>query len=279
MKIDRKEWFGIGGAVLVAIASIVLFFGTFLMYFLLVIALIISILPFVLSLISVQGKHKEKEEKFLSFTRDLVEMVKSGAPVSRSIINLQKRDYGALSPHVVKLGNQLNLGITLHDALETFAKDTGSKIISRAVGLISEAERAGGRVETILEAVSKSIDQIEILKKERKAAVSNLVTQGYIIFIVFIIIMLVLEFRILPMVSDLGTSEGLNVGVGTGIQVGQEDFSMPLFVMLLVQSFFAGLVIGKISEGSVKSGIKHSFILIAITLLVTTGARAFFGTP
>jgi len=55
------------------------------------------------------------------------------------------------------------------------------------------------------------------------------------------------------------------------------SFSMPLFIMLLIQSFFAGLVIGKISEGSVKKGIKHSFILLAITLLITTGARALFG--
>ena len=32
----------------------------------------------------------------------------------------------------------------------------------------------------------------------------------------------------------------------------------------------------KISEGKVKAGLKHSFILIAISVVISTGARAFF---
>jgi flagellar protein FlaJ len=190
---------------------------------------------------------------------------------------LRNRDYGALSPHVQKLANQLALGITLNESLNNFAAETNSKVIARAVGLISEAERAGGKIETILESVARSVNQIEDLKKERKASVSNLVTQGYIIFMVFIIIMLVLEFKILPLVSNLATPEGSsNLTVQTK-NIDPAEFAMPLLVMLLVQSLFAGLVIGKISEGSIKDGIKHSFILLAITLLVTTGARAYFG--
>jgi len=205
-----------------------------------------------------------------------VESVKSGTPISRGIINLKSRNYGALTSHVKKLASQLSLGITLTQALNTFAKDVNNKVISRAVGLISEAERAGGKIETILSSVAKSVSQIEVLRKERKASVSNLVTQGYMIFIIFIIIMLVLEFKILPLVTDLGGGEGVSLG-GTQVKsIDPEEFSKPLFYMLLVQSFFAGLVIGKISEGSIKNGIKHSFILLAMTLLITSGAKAFF---
>ena len=111
------------------------------------------------------------------------------------------------------------------------------------------------------------------MKKERQASVSNLVTQGYMIFFVFIIIMLVMEFKILPLVSDLDSGEGLSLEVK---KFDADDFSFPLFMMLLVQSFFAGLVIGKISEGSLKAGVRHSFVLLTTTLLVTTGARLFF---
>ena len=279
MKISKTEWFGIGAGLFIAAGSVLLFFGSnvLLMYFLLVVSLIVASIPFMISLISLQNKEKEIEEKFLVFTRDLVESVRAGAPVSRSIVNLRRRNYGVLTQHVQKLANQLSIGIPLNKALQVFSRDTKSKVISRAVGLISEAERAGGKIETILASVLKSVNQIEILKKERKAAIANLVTQGYIIFIVFIVIMLVLEFKILPIVSDLsGTSSGLDLGGASGVSV-DVNFARPLFVVLLVQSFFAGLVIGKISEGSVKNGIKHSFILIVITLLVVTGARAFFG--
>tara|TARA_Y100000310_G_scaffold4138_1_gene5062 strand:- start:590 stop:1414 length:825 start_codon:yes stop_codon:yes gene_type:complete len=274
MRLKINHWISIGVGIFLNIIGILIFNELF--KFLFIISLFVIILPFVISLIKKQKIQKEKEEKFLEFSRDLVETVRSGTPISKSIINLKKRNYGALSPHVNKLANQLYLGMTLETAFETFAEDTQSKVISRAVGLISEAEKAGGKIESILESVAKSIDQIETLRKERKASISNLVTQGYIIFIVFIIIMLVLEFRILPLVSDLAIPRGLSVEVGGG-GVNVEDFSTPLFTLLLVQSLFAGLVIGKISEGKIKSGIKHSFILISLALIITFGARIFFG--
>lgn len=273
MKLEKMHWLGIGIGVFGMLGSVLIFRGTAFLYFLLVISLISGSLPFMISFLLGESRQREKEEKFLAFVRDLVETVRSGTPISRAVINLRKRNYGTLTPHVQKLANQLSIGITLTRALESFARDTKSKVISRAVSLISEAERAGGKIDTILESVAKSVNQIEQLRKERKAAVSNLVTQGYLIFIVFIIIMLVLEFKILPLVSDLGGTEGLAISTSN---ISPDQFSMPLFVMLLVQSFFAGLVIGKISEGSIKNGFKHSFILLALTLLITTGAKALF---
>ncbi len=276
MEFNKKNliWAGIG--VLMIIVSVIFLKGEKLLYFILVIEGIIVVLPFIISLILQQGKQKQKEEKFLEFTRDLVENVKSGTPVSKSILNLLGRNYGALSPHVNKLANQISLGITLTSALSTFAKETKSKVIARAVNLISEAERAGGQIDVIIESVSKSVNQTEELKKERKSAVYNLVVQGYIIFFVFIIIMLLLEFKILPMTAGLGEVNGgsLNINIKP---ISPEDFSLPLLIMLLIQSTFSGLVIGKISEGSLFYGIKHSFILLAATLLISTGVRAFLG--
>ena len=272
MKFELMHWLGIGAGLVLAGISFSFLSGDILK-FMLVISVLVGVVPIMLGFLLDQTKQREKEEKFLEFTRDLVEMVRSGTPVSKAIINLRKRVYGTLTPHVGKLANQLTMGITLTEALITFAKETSSPVISRAVSLISEAERAGGNIETILESVASSVAQVEKLRKERQASVSNLVTQGYMIFFVFIIIMLVMEFKILPLVSDLGDAEGL---VSDVKELDADAFSLPLFVMLLVQSFFAGLVIGKISEGTLKAGVRHSFILLTVTLLVTTGARVLF---
>ncbi len=273
MKLEKKHWFGISFGLAVIVIAFLLFLGEKMSYFLMVVGFIVIAIPFMTSFVGRQNVQREKEEKFLAFSRDLVENVRSGTPISKGIVNLKNRNYGTLTPHVSKLANQLVLGITLDKAFAIFAKETKSSVISRAVGLITEAEKAGGKIETILDSVANSVNQIETLRKERKAAVSNLVTQGYIIFMIFIVIMLVLEFKILPLVSDLSTTEGLSLNTS---KVDTAQFSAPLFVMILVQSLFAGLVIGKISEGSVKKGIKHSFILITITLLITTGAKALF---
>jgi len=248
-----------------------------LFYFILVVSVVVSLLPFMFSFLSSQKIQKEKEEKFLEFTRDLVEGVKSGTPINKAIVNLQNRDYGSLSNHVKKLANQIYLGINLTDAFTTFAKETKSKVIARAMVLISEAQKAGGKIESIIGAVSSSVSQIEVLKKKRKASISNLVIQGYIIFIVFIIIMLVLEYSILPLAVEFSQTEVEGLDRGNTQILTKAQFSVPLFVMLLVQALFAGLVVGKLSEGTVLSGIKHSFILLTLTLLIVTGTRAFLG--
>jgi flagellar protein FlaJ len=251
-------------------------------YFTLGIALVIVGMPFFIGLLIESQREKSIDSMFLEFSRDLVEGVKSGTPISKSIINVQNKNYGSLSKHIKKLSNQIYLGIPVKDALDTFAKDINSPVISRAISLIREAERSGGKIEVILESVSLSISQIEKLKKERKAAIYNLTIQGYIIFFIFIIIMLVMEFKILPMTENLSIdSDVSDIGLeGTSLNSGKSrlspsDFTQPFLFLILFQGFFAGLVIGKISEGSVKAGLKHSFILVAISWIISSGANIF----
>ena len=263
---------------LVLIVADFLFFNSAknvaLKYFILVLILVIASLPFLISFLINSGKQKEKETRFLEFVRDLVEGVKVGTPINKAISNLKARDYGALTPHIQKLINQTSLGISLSIALNTFARDTQSKVVSRSVSLISEAERSGGQIEDILNSVAESVNKIENLRKEQKASVYNLIVQGYIIFFVFIIIILVLEYYILPLTQGIGGISDLNVGTGAD---SSADLQKPLFGLLIVQSFFAGLVIGKVSEGKLKDGVKHAFILIAVTLLIFSGAGFLLG--
>jgi archaeal flagellar protein FlaJ len=243
-------------------------------YLAVLLGLILSSSPIIFRLIRAQIVLKEKESKFLEFSRDLAENVKSGTPVTQSIINLRSKDYGALSPNIEKLVNQIKLSIGLGQSLGVFAKDTKSSMIKRAVELISEAEKAGGEVEKIIESVSRSVNQIEVLKKERQATISTLTVQGYLIFIIFIGIMIVLEYMILPLVGNIPGVEGVGLNINP---VNVDSLSTPLLIIVITQALFAGLVIGKLAYGKIKYGVRHSFILLLITLLITFGTKVFLG--
>ena len=141
--------------------------------------------------------------------------------------------------------------------------------------MIREAERAGGEVENILDSVAKSVNEIEKLKKERASSIYTLVVQGYVIFLVFIVIMLIMQFKVLPMTSEI-TQTGDSLGGFGGGGYSAQEVASPMFYLLIAQGLFSGLVIGKLAEGSIKSGIKHSFILVALSLLIYTGTKAFF---
>ena len=291
MKLKKIHWIGIVfGAILLLVAAI--FFMSpedrNLFVFLMGLAFASCVLPFIIEINVENKRDQEIGEMFLEFSRNLAESVTTGTPVSKSIINMRARNYGSLNPYVQKLGNQIALGIPVSRALQTFAYEVDNPIVTRAVTLISEAEKAGGDIDFILESAAKSIAEVEKLKKERKSAVSSLMVQGYIIFFIFIGIMLVMEYKILPLTSGIGQFGGLNLNAQSlqNIDVSRvsstssqeiQDLASPFLYLLLSQGFFAGLVIGKLTEGTIKSGLKHSFILTITALLVSTGVRVALG--
>lgn len=274
MEIKGSYWVGIILGLIVILGSFLLL-GTAFFFFTIGIGILIIAAPFVIGIARDTTIATEKEEMFLEFARNLVESVKTGTPISKSILNVKSRPYGVLSDHVRKLANQISLGIPLSKALQTFAKDVKNPTISRALTLIGQAERAGGDIGMILESVASAVNTSEKLRKERKAAISTLVVQGYIIFVVFIIIILVMQFRIIPMVAGISGVGGA-LGGGGGEPIDQTEISNAFLYLLLIQGFFSGLIIGKLSENNIKAGIRHSFFLMIMSFLGSAGANIFF---
>lgn len=285
MVTNKSAWIGISAAIVLTILNFIFLWGDKLFPFLVGIAIVIAAAPFMINLLKESEKEEDISRLFLEFSRNLAESTVTGTPISKSIINISKKNYGALTPYIQKMANQIRLGIPVSIAMQNFANELDNKTIRRAVSLIREAEKAGGDIDYILESVANSISETEKLKKERKTAVFSLIVQGYLIFFIFIGIMLVMQFKILPLTYGAQSAGNLFSGsssltsIGTGISVGGGGFSANeisnmFLYLLLVQGFFAGLTIGKLSEGSLKAGIKHSFILTITALLVSTGIRA-----
>ena len=94
MEFKKRHLIGLGVGLLV-IALSFLFKGTVFFTLAIGIGIIIGISPFVFSTIIETRIASEKEEMFLEFARNLVESVKMGAPISKSIIILKNRNYGS----------------------------------------------------------------------------------------------------------------------------------------------------------------------------------------
>lgn len=280
LDLDIKKSYIKGAGISAAIIIVSLFFINTRFFLLLIGAGIIAgILPFVFETVRESREDTEKEEMFIEFARNLVESVKTGTPISKSILNTNEKEYGIFGPHIKKLSNQISIGIPLGSALEVFAKDVNNKTVSRAIALIGQAEKSGGDIGGILESVAEAVSTADKLKKERAAVISSLVSQGYIIFFVFLIIILVMQFKIIPLLSTIGTNIGGAAGfsAGAGGAINSNEIANAFFYLLLIQGLFTGLTIGKLAGGTLKSGIKHSFILVFISFIVSAGANIFFG--
>src|SRR3989344_1266298 len=289
MKLKKMHWLGlIAAVVIILLSAIFLRDNQKMLYFLTGIAIGIGALPFVIGMTFENKRDQKISEIFLEFSRNLAESVSAGTPISKSISNIRKKNYGELNPYIEKLSNQIEIGIPINRALENFANDINNPVVTRATALIREAEKAGGEIEQILDSTAKSVSEIEKLKKERKSAIYSLVVQGYIIFFIFIAIVIVVEFQILPLTvgssgftgisgTDIGNFE--NSAAPNQNNLNPEDLSQPFISLLLAQGFFVGLVIGKITEGSIKAGVKHSFILMMAAFIISSGAKIFLAKP
>lgn len=277
MEMKTSNWVAIGIGLIIILGSFLFANETRFMFFIMGFGVLIAVFPFIFNAIRETSISTEKEEMFLEFSRNLVESVKTGTSISKSIINVKEKPYGSLSKHIRKLANQISMGIPLNHAIKVFAKDVNNKTISRALMLIGQAERAGGDIGEILESVAGAVNTSDKLKKERKSRISALVVQGYIIFVIFLAIVLIMQFKILPMISGIAASGALGqLGGGSSEIITQETLSDPFLYLLLIQGFFSGLAIGKLAEGNVKSGIKHSFALMLLSFLVSAISSLFF---
>src|SRR3989338_7377390 len=236
--------------------NFILLFGTRWFYTGLILSLALVGLPIFLKFLNDNKKQKLIEIEWLEYISALVDGVRSGLPITQSIINLKDKDFGYLTEHTRKLANQIEWGIPITNAFLTLAKDTGNRVIKRSVNVLLQAEKSGGEMVEVLESVVNSVVSINILKEERKSSIFSQIVQGYIVFFIFIAIMLVMEVKLVPIIE--GTGEA-NVNL---------NFKRIFLSLIIIQGFFAGLMIGKFSEGSIKYGVKHSVALIVISLLI-----------
>lgn len=248
-------------------------------------------------------RQKEIESRFVDFVRNLSGAIRSGMPVSRSIIHISQSDYGALSPYIVKLGHQVEWAIPVHKALLFFSNSTGNDVIRRAIATVIEAEQSGGNMEDVLESITESLIEIKKIKEQRRASVHSQVVQSYIIFFIFIGVMIVVQNMLVPYLVGGGGEGGSLLGGAGGAVMGgsaggSSDLKMSVtikfgsvrdfvrsisewfsslrgvFVMLsLIQGLFAGIIIGKMAEGDLTSGLKHSLILMTIAMFVMSMFR------
>jgi flagellar protein FlaJ len=232
----------------------------------------IAILPPILIFYSRYKRNKEVESQFTIFITDFTEAIDSGMTLPMALRYCGRKDYGVLTPHIKGLTAQVDWGIPFREALRLFSEKTGAVTVRRAITTIIETYKVGGKISDTLRAVGESLMEINRIKAERSVSVQSQILTSYLIFFVFIFILVILQSFLIPALTPSGEVAGITSMSGTV----PEMFPPQIFVnFIIVQGFFAGLATGKMAEGSVVAGIKHSLVLIAIGYSIFTVASQF----
>ncbi|MFC2174391.1 type II secretion system F family protein [archaeon] len=205
------------------------------------------------------------EEHFPDFLRDIAEFKRSGVTLAKAIQNASSNDYGNLSPEVKKIALELSWGVSFEEAMQLLLGRVESPMIDRAISIITAAQSAGGEVTTILETVSADLRKLKELEAERKSKLSVYTMTIYAIYLLLLFIIIVLTESLVPAIPKMqAAGEFLGGSVGS---ISEFEFRELLFQVTVLEALFAGLISGQMGEGKVTAGIKHSIILVIITLL------------
>jgi len=230
-----------------------------------ILGIIMFIVPIALIRYYEIWKIKAAENYFPQFMRDLVEVIRSGMTLPQAVKSVTVNDYGHLNPYVKKLDAHLEWGIPFDKALFKFSKSTGSKLVSRITATIVESHRFGGNLTDILESISSTSIEIERLREERKLYINSQLITGYVIFFVFLVVIIGLQKFLVPSLTEVAVSE-----ISTAPEELEVQYGEIFRNLIILQGLFAGLVIGKMSEGAVVGGIKHSLFLVIMGIVIHT---------
>jgi hypothetical protein len=218
---------------------------------------------------------KKVEDEFPSFLRDVVQGTRAGMSLPQAIQNTESGSYGPLNDHIQKMSAQIEWGIPFDEVLENFSDSVESPLVKRSVDTIIQAYSSGGNIQDVLESVGDNIRQIKQLQEERSSQLYSEMITGYIVYFIFIGILVALTTFLLPNLATASQSLGGGLSIlgnsgGGNLQENINLYNQWFQRLVFIQALFSGLIIGKLSEGELKAGIKHSAILFAAGYLAVT---------
>ncbi len=233
-----------------------------------ILAAFIFIFPIVLVKYVEYNRQKQLEELFPVFLRDFVETIRSGMSVPQALKTVSNNEYKSLTPYIKKMSAQLEWGIPVDKVLTKFVKEARSKLIGRIVSSVIESHNFGGNLAETFEALSGTALEVEKLRQERKLYLNSQLITGYIVFFVFLLVIIGLEKFLVPSLADVSPLQLAGSGLGAAQENLGPAYKEIFRNLIVVQGLFAGLAVGKMAEGAIIAGIKHSFFMVFAGIII-----------
>jgi len=202
------------------------------------------------------------------FLREVADASRTGLTLVRAIEVSTERRYGPLTNELKRLVRQLSWGATLEDTLQSFAERVNTRLARRTATLLTEVSRAGGNIQEIMDSLQRHVTDLQLIDKERRGQLRQYVAIVYVaVFILLFINVILLKtfFSQLESLQELQAQQP-EVQLVTGA-MDILAIKRIFFHTAVIESFFGGLIAGKMGEGSLGSGMKHALILMLISFL------------
>jgi archaeal flagellar protein FlaJ len=211
------------------------------------------------------------EKKLPDFIRDVAESRKIGLSPESAIEALASKGYGRLTKPIKKMGAQLSWGLDLSKVVTTFIASVNSWLTKVVGALMLEVVDVGGGTVRSFSEMADFTRRINDLESEKRS------TLRPYLFVIYMAAMLIVitTFLMVYFLTQTATAPGAGLSTPT-VEGSTVEL---LLVSAIFESWVVGFVAGKMGEGSVSDGFKHSLFLVVMSVVIVFVASTIITIP
>jgi flagellar protein FlaJ len=203
------------------------------------------------------------EDAVPNFIREVAETQKIGLSPEKSIIQATKRkDYGQFSEFLELVRSQIEWGIPLRKTFENIRQKIRSWFVVVNFAMMIETIEIGGDPTQALEILS------EYSEKEREVQINKRALLRPYVILAFIWSILIAVTTTIVALTTYLMSTIVSSSLSPVTAMAMQDQMKVFSIGIILQCWISGFFIGKISEGNLAAGFKHSAML-ALTAYVS----------
>jgi flagellar protein FlaJ len=255
-------------AIVAGIIGIILYFpngNVIILFNTIIIAISVALIPSGIYDYIRNKRIREIENRLPDFLRDVAEASRFGMTLADAIVSASKGRYGILTNEIRKMAYQIQWGVPVGIALESFLSRASTPLTKRIVSTIIKSNEAGGNVSDVLNMVANYSREVQQLNKEKFSQLSSYTVVLLIAYGVFLVTILILNVQFFPQMIKAGQS-------ATG-SVSNNIASINVSIIPTVKLIFAGAIIvhavgDGLMAGVLKDGRFESGFLTAAALAI-----------
>ncbi len=222
---------------------------------------------------------KKMEEAFPDFLQLMASNLRAGMPTDHALLMSARKEFDPLDKEIVNLGKEFMTGKDIESAMYEMGQRTNSKKIQRTINLILSGLKSGGNIAILLEETATNARERYFIQKR---AASNVLM--YTIFIFVAITagapgLFGLSTVLVEVLSSV-LSGIPDVQMSSSLPFTLSKIDLPISVViyfsvifLLAIDIIGSMVLGLVSKGSEKEGIKYAIPLTALSMTVFFSVR------
>jgi len=202
--------------------------------------------------------------------------VGAGMTIDQALWYAIREEFGILAEEMELVAKKIMAGEELDKALYEFTGKYDSPVLKKSFVLLVESLESGGEVAVLINKISWSIKENQIMKKE----IAGNVTM-YSMFIGFASLiaaplLYALSHRIIIIMSELTSKIDLSSATATistklpiqsiGQGISATQFKIFALLMLFITSLFSAMIVSTVKKGSIREGLKSLPLYVVITI-------------